>query len=78
MAWKCHVDDSTEIMCNMILDRYIITPLVIVVKLYEHSILGVMGPYKGCTETMGDLIYCESKLLKKNTKIKQNESFMEI
>ena len=59
------------------MDRYIITSLVIDVKLYKHSILGFMGPYKGCKENMVDLIYCESKLLNKNTKIKQNESFME-
>ena len=36
-----------------------------------------MGTYKGCTENMVELIYCESKLLKKNAKIKQNGSFME-
>ena len=77
VACKCHLDNSIEIMCIMIMDRYIITPLGIVIELYKHSIMVVMVPCKGCTEKMVDLIYCESKLLNKNTKIKQNESFME-
>ena len=77
MAYKCHVDECTEIGCNMIMNKYIITPLGIVIELYKHSIMVVMVPCKGCTEKMVDLIYCESKLLNKNTKIKQNESFME-
>ena len=61
----------------MIMDRYIITHLIIFIKLYKHSTVIVMGQYKGCTENMVELIYCEFKLLDKSTKIKQNESFME-
>ena len=61
----------------MIPDRYIITHLIIFFKLHKHSIMVVMGQYKGCTENMVELIYCEFKFLDKSTKIKQNESFME-
>ena len=47
--------ESTESMYNMIFCRYLITTLVLEIKLSEHVIAGGYGPYERCTASMGDL-----------------------
>ena len=55
VMWKCHVDDSTMGRYDMILGRYIITDLVLNLKLSNHFIESDDGPLKGSTAPMADL-----------------------
>ena len=34
---------------NIILDRYLLSYLGIYIEIYEHTVIGGLGPYKGCT-----------------------------
>ena len=47
----------------MILGRYILTQLVLNLKLSDHVINSDYGPFKGSTEPMVDFGMCEFKYL---------------
>ena len=55
VMWKCHVDDSTMGRYDMILGRYVLTDLVLNLKLSDHVIESYDGPLKGSTATMADM-----------------------
>ena len=38
VMWNCHVDDSDKVRYNMILGRYLLTGLVLNLKLSDHVI----------------------------------------
>ena len=53
-TWNCHVDDSTKGRYDMILERDILTELVLDIKLSEYVIEADDGPFKGSKTTMVD------------------------
>ena len=55
VTWKCHVDDSTKGRYYMILGKYLLTELVLSLKLSDHIIKAYDGPFKGYTTPMIDL-----------------------
>ena len=49
---NCHVEDSTKGRYDMILGRYILTPLGLNIKLSDHVIQADDSPLKGSAATM--------------------------
>ena len=49
---NCHVDDSAKGKYEMVLGRYILTALVLNLKLSDHVIEADAGTLKGSTEPM--------------------------
>ena len=54
-SWKCHVDNSTTVMYNIILGRDIPNSLVLDLKLSKNIVIGNKGPYEVCLATMIDV-----------------------
>ena len=52
LTWKCHVDEYTNVRYDMILGGELLTALVLDLKFSYKVILGVEGPYKGCSAPM--------------------------
>ena len=48
LAWKFHVDNQTNSRYDIILDRDLITALVLDLKFSDNIIIGFDGPYEGC------------------------------
>ena len=55
VTWKCHVDDSTKDIYNMILGRDLLTDLGIDIKFSNRVIVGSKGTYEGCSAPMFDV-----------------------
>ena len=55
VMWNCHVDDSDKGRYGMILGWYLLTELVLYLKLSEHVIEADDGPFKMSTTPMVDL-----------------------
>ena len=75
LTWKFHVDDSTTGIYDMILVRYLLTALVLYLKLSENGIHGREGPYKVCSAPMVDVDNYDFNILKAKT-FKPEESFI--
>ena len=45
---KCHVDEYTNSIYDMILGRYLLTALGLDLKFSENTIIVGEGPYEGC------------------------------
>ena len=52
MTWNCRVDASARGRYDIILVRYILTALVVNIKLSEHVIKADYGNFKGSTSPM--------------------------
>ena len=61
MTWDCHVDGSTKVGYNMIMDRYLLTELESNLKLSKHIIESEDGNLKGSRTTMVDFSSCKFK-----------------
>ena len=55
VACVCHVNYSSNSRCNIILGRYILTELVLNLKLSGHVIEGDYGVFQGSVASMVDL-----------------------
>ena len=53
--WNCHVDESVKGRYDMIVGRYLLTELVLSLKVSHHAIEAYDGRFKGSTEPMVDL-----------------------
>ena len=56
VAWNCHADDSAKVAYDIILGRYLLTALVLNLKLSEHVIESDDGTLKGSSSPVVDLI----------------------
>ena len=72
---NCHVDDSTKGRYDMILGRYILTPLGLNIKLSDHVIKAEDAPLKGLMAPIVDMGIYELKYLTAGN-ITPKESFM--
>ena len=52
---KCHIDKTTNIRYDMILDRKIITALGLGLQFYDNVMVGTKVPYEWCSATMVDV-----------------------
>ena len=55
VTWKCHVDGSAWVRYGMFLGRYLLTQLVLNLKIYAHVIEADDGPFIGFMAPMFDL-----------------------
>ena len=55
VKWKCHVDESTSGIYDMILGRYLLTALVLDLKFSDEVIIGGEGPYERRSSPMVDV-----------------------
>ena len=62
VTWNCHVEDSAKVRYDMILGRYLLTSLLLNLKLSDHVIETYSGPLKGSTSPMVDLGTYEFKI----------------
>ena len=52
VTWKCHLENSTNGGYDMILDRDLLTALLIDINAFDNTILGGEGTYEGCFAPM--------------------------
>ena len=61
VTWNFHANDFAKVRYDMILGRYVLTALVINLKLSDRIIEADDGPLKGLTAPIVDLGMCEIK-----------------
>ena len=67
MTWKCHVDESTNSIYDMILGRDLLTALGLDLKFFENFIIGGEVPQKGFLSHMIEVINYDFKSITDKT-----------
>ena len=75
MTWKCHLEESTNGIYDMILGRDLITSLGLGLKFFDNVIIGGEGPYEGCSSPMVDVNNYEFKYITDKT-VKPEDYFI--
>ena len=63
VTWNCHVDEYTKGRYDTIIRRYLLTELVLNLKLSGNAMESYYVTFKGSTETTVDLVTYELKYL---------------
>ena len=57
--WKCHVDEYTEVRCDMILGKDLFNTSGLDLNFSDHVIVGSKVPYESCLAPMVDVGNCD-------------------